>query len=217
MSSAIEYSPNQRLRTIRLYGKLGVRFGRVHRMAVNSAREAVRALGVIHEGFDAYMAKSKDEGVVFAVFYGKRNLSESELGEPPSLNDIRIAPIIQGSKNSGGLQTIIGVALVVAASFFTGGAAAGAAGSSALFGAGSAAWTVAGTIGLSLALGGVAQMVAGTQKGLSSSESADNTPSYNFSGVKNTTTQGNPVPLCYGEMTIGSAQASVGIVAEDQQ
>ena len=60
-------------------------------------------------------------------------------------------------------------------------------------------------------------MVAGTQPGLSSSESADNRPSYNFSGIKNTMTQGGPVPLCYGEMIVGSACASLGIVAEDQQ
>jgi predicted phage tail protein len=214
MTSAIEYRPNQRVRTIRLYGKLGARFGRVHHLAVGSAREAVRALGVLHKGFDEFLAKAKDNGLVFAVFYGKRNIGESQLGDPPSHNDIRIAPIIQGSKSGGGLQTIIGVALVVAASFF-GTPASGAAVSGALFGGG--VWGVVGTIGISLALGGVAQMVAGTQKGLSSSESANNKPSYNFSGIKNTTTQGNPVPLCYGEMTVGSACVSIGIVAEDKQ
>lgn len=60
-------------------------------------------------------------------------------------------------------------------------------------------------------------MITGTRKGLSSSESADNKPSYNFSGVKNTVTQGDLVPLGYGEMTVGSAVVSFGIVAEDQQ
>ena len=213
MSIAIEYTPNQRLRAVRLYGKLGTRFGRVHHLAVGSAREAVRALGVLHKGFDEFLAKAKDNGMVFAVFYGKRNISEHQLGDPPSNSDIRIAPIVQGSKNAGGLQTILGVALFAAAVFFSGGAAAGSAG---LF-AGSAGWGIVGSIGISLALGGVAQMMAGTQKGLSSSESANNTPSYNFSGIKNTTTQGNPVPLCYGEMTVGSACVSVGIVAEDKQ
>jgi predicted phage tail protein len=214
--TAAHYAPDERLRTIRLYGKLGIRFGRVHHLAVNSAAEAVRALGVLHQGFNRFMAESKDAGLAFAVFYGKRNIGKHELGDPPSSNDIRIAPIIQGSK-SGGLQVVLGIALIAAASFFTGGLAAGAAGSSALFGTASAAWTVAGTVGISLALGGVAQMIAGTQPGLSTSEAADNTPSYNFSGIKNTTTQGNPVPLCYGEMTVGSALVSLSVVAEDQQ
>jgi predicted phage tail protein len=206
----------ERYREVRLDGALGKRFGRKHTLVVSSAREACRALGVLYEGFNKYLSEAGDRGIVFAVYYGKRNIGTDELGDPPSDNIIRISPVVRGSKNSGGLQTIIGVALIVAASFFTGGAAA-PAGSAALFGTASAAWTVAGTIGISLALGGVAQMVAGTQKGLSSSEAADNQPSYNFSGVKNTMTQGGPVPLCYGEMTVGSACASLGIVAEDQQ
>jgi predicted phage tail protein len=205
---------SQRVRTIRLYGKLGAKFGRVHYLAVNSAAEAVRALGVLHQGFNRFMAESKDMGLAFAVFYGKRNISKDELCDPPSRNDIRIAPVVQGSKSGGSLQTIIGVVIIAVASFYSGGAAAGGAG---LFGTASAGWAAVGAVGISLAIGGVAQMIAGTQKGLSSSESADNKPSYNFSGIKNTTTQGNPVPLCYGEMTVGSAVASFGIVAEDQQ
>jgi predicted phage tail protein len=205
-----------RIRTIRLYGPLGVRFGRVHHLAVNSAAEAIRALGVLHEGFNGFMAESKDMGLAFAIFYGKRNIGRDELGDPPSHNDIRIAPIVQGSK-SGGLQVVLGIALIAIATIATagvGGLAAASAWGAAIGGTG---WGIVGSIGLSLALGGVAQMIAGTQKGLSSSEAADNKPSYNFSSVKNTATQGNPVPLCYGEMVVGSAVASLSIVAEDQQ
>lgn len=216
--TATAQSAGERVRTVKLHGVLGKRFGHVHYLAVNSAREAARALGVIHKGFNKFMTESKDKGLVYAVFYGKRNIGASELGDPPSHNEIRISPIVQGSKNQGGLQTIIGVALIVAASYFSGGLAAG--GSGALFGttgAAAGAWTVAGTVGISLALSGVAKMVAGTAPGIDSSEAADNQPSYNFSGIKNTVTQGNPVPLCYGEMVVGSACVSLGVVAEDQQ
>ncbi|MBD1602069.1 tail assembly protein [Pseudomonas typographi] len=210
--SAINYAHCERVRTIRLYGKLGARFGRVHRLAVNSAAEAVRALGVLHKGFNQFLIDSKEQGMAFAVFYGKRNLTKDQLGEPPSHNDIRIAPVVQGSKGSKGLgQVLVGIALIAAAVLVP--ATAPAAGS--LFAGG--AWSVVGSVGISLALGGVAQMIAGTQTGIDSSESADNQPSYNFSGIKNTVTQGNPVPLCYGEMTVGSAMISMGIVAEDEQ
>ncbi|WP_040263654.1 tail assembly protein [Pseudomonas massiliensis] len=206
----------ERLRTVRLYGKLGARFGRVHQLAVNSAAEAIRALGVLHQGFEQFLIDSKDMGLAFAVFYGKRNLGEDQLRDPPSHNDIRIAPVVQGSK-SGGLQVVLGIALIAIATIATAGVAGLA--SAAAWGAaiGGGGWGIVGSIGLSLALGGVAQMITGTQSGISSSESADNTPSYNFSGIKNTTTQGNPVPLCYGEMTVGSACISLGIVAEDEQ
>lgn len=210
---------SERMRTIRLGGALGKRFGKEHNLVISDVAEAIRALGVLQKGFNQYMNEARGKGIVFAIYCGDRNIGIDEIRNPPGSGIIRIMPVIEGSKNSGGLQTVVGIALIVAASYFTGGLAAGAAGSSALFGtaAGTAAWSVAGSIGISLALGGVAQMVAGTQKGLSSSESADNRPSYNFSGVKNTMTQGNPVPLCYGEMTVGSACVSLGIVAEDQQ
>jgi predicted phage tail protein len=207
----------ERIRTIRLYGKLGARFGRIHYLAVNSAAEAVRALGVLHKGFNQFLTDSKDLGVSFAVFYGKRNLSQDQLRDPPSSNDIRIAPVVQGSKNGGGLQTVIGVVLIAVASYFSGGAAAGTAGAGLYGATATAAWTVVGSIGFSLAIGGVAQLISGQQSGIDSSEAADNQPSYNFSGIKNTVTQGNPVPLCYGEMTVGSAMISLGIVAEDEQ
>ncbi len=206
----------ERIRTVRLYGKLGARFGRVHHLAVNSAAEAVRALGVLHQGFNQFLAEAKDIGLAFTVFYGRRNLGKDQLCDPPSHNDIRIAPVVQGSKSGGGLQTVLGIALIAVASFFSGGLAAG--GATSLYGAtATAAWTAVGAVGFSLAIGGVAQMITGTQTGIDSSEAADNRPSYNFAGIKNTVTQGNPVPLCYGEMTAGSAMLSLGIVAEDEQ
>lgn len=207
---------SERIRTIRLHGELGKRFGKKHGLAVKSAAEAVRALGVLFPGFNQFLIESKARGLAFAVFYGKRNLSKDQLGDPPSHNEIRIAPVVQGSKNGGGLQTVIGVVLIAVASYFSGGLAGGGAAGSGLF-AGSAAWGAVGAVGISLALGGVAQMITGTQTGIDSSEAADNQPSYNFSGIKNTVTQGNPVPLCYGEMTVGSAMISLGIVAEDEQ
>ena len=87
---AINHAHIERLRTIRLYGKLGARFGRVHRLAVGSAAEAVHALGIIIKGFKQFLAESKENGMAFAVFYGKRNISKDELRDPPSDNDIRI-------------------------------------------------------------------------------------------------------------------------------
>ncbi len=210
--SALNYEPGQRLRTIRLYGKLGARFGRVHTLAVASAAEACRALSVLLPGFEQFMFEAKDKGMAFAVFHGKRNIAKDELSDPPGRNEIRIAPVIQGSKRAGGLQTVIGVALIVAATYF--GGAQGGATAGSLFGGG--VWGVVGTIGISMAIGGVAQMLTSTAKGLNASDSADNQASYSFNGPVNTQAQGNPVPLGYGRMIVGSAVGSAGIYAEDQ-
>ncbi len=209
----MNYAPNERLRTIRLHGRLGARFGRVHTLAVNSAAEACRALAVLFPGFEQFMYEAKDTGMVFAVFHGDRNISREELGDPPGRTEIRISPVIQGSKRAGTLQTVVGIALIVVASLATYGTGAAAAGGAA---SGGGAWGVVGAVGISLTLGGVAQMIAGTPKGLGSQDSADNRPSYGFNGPVNTQAQGNPVPLGYGRMIVGSAVISSGIYAEDQ-
>jgi predicted phage tail protein len=203
---------SERIRVVRLYGTLGARFGRVHRLVVNSAAEAVRALLVQLPGFEQFFYEAKDRGLVFAVFHGRRNICQEELGHPPGRSDIRIAPVIAGSKRAGMMQTVIGVALIAVATLATVGVAGvGFAG----VGAGGI-WGAVGTLGISLAIGGVAQMVAGTPKGTGTSERPDNQPSYSFNGPVNTQAQGNPVPLLYGRMIVGSAVLSAGIYAEDK-
>lgn len=198
----------ERIRTIKLYGVLGNRFGRVHHLAVNSTAEAMRALSVLLPGFEQFMYQAKDKGLVFAVFHGKRNIGQDELNHPPGRSEIRIAPVISGSKRSGLIQTVVGVALIAAATVATGGIAGIAA---------AGLWGVVGSVGISLALGGVAQMITGTTKGLNTSDRPDNRPSYSFNGPVNTQAQGNPVALGYGRMIVGSSVGSAGIYAEDQQ
>lgn len=108
----------EKIRTIRLYGILGTKFGRVHQLAVNSAAEAIRALSIMVPGFERFLAESKDNGFSFAVFIGGENIDETQLRNPPGSDDIRIAPVIEGSKRGGIFQTIVGVALMVASIWY---------------------------------------------------------------------------------------------------
>lgn len=192
----------ERLRTIRLYGLLGARFGRKFRLAVSNPAEAVRALCVLLPGFQQYLMGAKAKGMEFAVFVGRQNLSKEQLHDPPGSDDIRIAPVLVGSKRGGILQTILGIVLIVVG-----------------------VWTqnyqlaVQGGV---MVLGGVAQMLAPQPKGLGAKDSAENTPNYSMNGAVNTQAQGNPVPVAYGGhdtkgMFVGSAVISGGIYAEDQQ
>ena len=73
----------QRIRTVRLYGKLGTRFGRRFELAVASPAEAIQALCVLLKGFRRELLESKDKGIAYAVFAGKRNLTKEELELPP--------------------------------------------------------------------------------------------------------------------------------------
>lgn len=195
---------NETLRTVRLYGRLGAQFGRVHRLAVNSTAEAVRALCVLVPGFEAALTSSAGRGVSYACFMGRRNLTEGELGHPVGDNDIRIAPMPAGGKRAGLFQTILGAAILVvsALTYNAYGATAG--------------WAMMTGMGVSLALGGVVQMLSPQQRALSAKDRAENGASYNFNGPINTSAQGNPVPVLYGRMIIGSATISAGIFSEDQ-
>ncbi len=199
---------NDRTRVVRLYGWLGTRFGREHRLAVASPAEAVRALCALLPGFERAVANSERRGVRFACFAGRRNLSEDELRYPVGADAIRIAPVLAGAKNGGLFQTVLGAALIAAAAIYSGGLAAA-------FTAGGLTQATA-TLGLSMMLGGVAQMLSPQQRLLSAKDGPENGASYNFNGPVNTMAQGNPVPLLYGEMFVGSATISAGIYSEDQ-
>ncbi|WP_414446864.1 tail assembly protein [Burkholderia sp. 22PA0099] len=196
---------NESLRTIRLYGVLGNRFGRVHRLAVRSTAEAIRALSVVVPGFKGFLVGARERGLTFAVFVGKRNVSQDELAYPTSGNDIRIAPVLVGSKKAGLLQTIIGAVLIVvgAITYAYGGAAVTNYGISMI------------AMGASMSLGGVIQMLSPQAGGLGST--VDNGTSYYFNGPVNSSAQGEPAPIVYGRMTVGSKRVSSGIFAQDQK
>lgn len=200
------------LRTIRLYGKLGTKFGRIHRLAVSSAAEAIRALCALRPGFERELMTSRDRGIGYAVFLGKQNLKEKQLTEKADERDIRIAPILQGAGFGDIFMIFAGVALMIVASIMTGGAAM-----SAILGfqSGLAAGLVA-NLGLALMMSGVMQLLCPQPKGLSARNRPSNQPSYTFNGPVNTTAQGGPVPLGYGRMTVGSAVISAGIYSADR-
>lgn len=218
----------EELRTVRLYGKLGAMFGRVHRLAVSSAAEAVRALCVICPGFERELCTSKDRGVGYVCYLDKLNIPTADaLNFPAGNATIRIAPVYTGSKRNGIGQIIVGIIIIVAA-VWTGGAAGAAAGAGGAGGAGAAAggasflgvtggYAMAAQLGAAMMLGGVMQMLGPQAKGLSTKDGPDNGSSYNMNGVANTTAQGACVPLPYGDVIVGSAVISAGIYAEDQQ
>lgn len=196
---------NPPIKTVKLYGQLR-QFGKSYPLAVRTPAEAIKALCVQIPGFERFISNAKSRGLVFAVFVGKRNIGEAELAYQGD-GDIIIAPVIEGSKRAGTMQTIIGVALIIVATIATGGVAGFAAGG---------AWGAVGAAGASMAIGGVIQMLSPQPKGLKTSAAPENTPGYAFGSANNTTASGNPVPLCYGKRRVGGAIISAAIYAEDQ-
>ncbi|WP_081933885.1 tail assembly protein [Massilia sp. 9096] len=198
------------LRNIRLYGKLGATFGRVHRLAVASTAEAVRALCALLPGFERELMTSHERGIRYACFLGKQNISKDELTLSGGDADIRIAPVIVGAKSQFLGSLMLGAALVV------GGWAV--AGLSAFTAAGAAGYEIGAAVtqfGFLTMIGGVLQALS-PQQSAGTAQAVDNGASYNFSGAVNTTLQGSAVPVLYGRMIVGSAVISAGILAEDQ-
>ncbi|WP_025119668.1 MULTISPECIES: tail assembly protein [unclassified Serratia (in: enterobacteria)] len=205
----------QTTRLIRLGGQLGKKFGKTHRLVVADTREALRALCITLPGFEKFMMNAHKDGVQFAFFNGPQNIGLAEFATSKGSADIRIMPVIVGSKNAGMFQIVIGVAALVGA-FFTAG------GTMALWGSALAAQSAVVTsltlMGASMVLGGVMQLMTPQPNfGMSSSQSVENKPSYAFGSPVNTTAQGYPVPVLYGEREIGGAVISAGIYAENQQ
>lgn len=195
--------------TIRLGGQLGKIFGKVHQRLIRTTGEAGRALAATIPGFEAYMKSSRSRGLTYAVFRDRDNIGQDDLDFPNAGREIRIMPLVVGSKRAGALQTILGAALVVVGAIgaFTpiGQAFGGAAWGPYMMQAGGA-----------LLAGGIIQMISPQASGLSSKQDADNRASYAFGGVTNTAAQGYPVPLAYGKRRIGGAIISAGIFVEDQ-
>lgn len=189
-----------------LYGDLGARFGRVHRLAVKTPAEAVRALCANFRGFDAYMAQSE---AGYSIRYSGEVAREGrDLHNPAGPGTIRIIPVIAGAGGNGLGQVFLGAALIAFAWW-------NPLGWSTIAFMGTTVGAAMTSIGVSLALGGIAQMLAPQPKTPDIAERPENKPSYIFDGAVNTTAQGHPVPVGYGRLIVGSAVISAGVVVQD--
>jgi predicted phage tail protein len=163
--------------------------------------EAFKALKVTLDGFENEIRRLDRLGMRFAIFRNRKNeaVEAFDLG---GTREIRIVPVVSGSKRAGLMQTVLGIVLI-AVGFF-------AYGSTTAQGAALIAGGIASTAG------GVIQMLSPQAKGLSQSASPENAPSYAFGSAKNTTASGNPVPICIGERRWGGMIISASILAEDK-
>ena len=184
------------LRKIKLYGALAKFVGhRVLEADVASAAEAVRFLVTNWPELEGHMAKQ-----YYRVHTAGEDLTLDDVHNPMG-REIQIVPVMAGAGAIG--RILLGVALIAGA-FFTGGATIGLLGLAAPV----ALSTVLAGVGVTLILGGVAQLLTPTPK--TSQDEGDPKKSFSFSGIQNTTRAGVPVPVVYGEMLVGGIVVSAG-------
>lgn len=190
---------------MRFYGDLR-RFGREFRLDVANTGEAIKALVSQIPGLRQAMQPGW-----YRVRYGKGKYLYQEnikrgLRAPLAGNEVvHIVPVAGGAKSGWGIfGAVLGVGLIAAA-FVTGGVT--------LAGLTISKGAMLG-LGGGLLLGGVASMLTKTPKmGDVAAGTADNRNT-TFSGIDNMIPQGRPVPLCYGDMMIGSLVVSQGLYSE---
>jgi predicted phage tail protein len=191
------------MKTIKVYGPLATFLKRrVFRAEVKTAAEAVRFLTVNFPAVEKFIAERD-----FHVFLGERDLDADEIHDPAGQQVIKIAPVVAGAGSVGRflkkVVKIIAGAVLVAVGVITG---------------------IAPLIyvGASLIIGGVAQLLSPVPKTNgggsfdSGSSAAADSPTdprknYSFSGIQQTSRQGVPINICYGEIITGSIVVSAGI------
>ena len=189
------------LRKIKLYGKLAKFIGhRVLEADVATAAEAVRFLLANWPELEAQMSDQH-----YRVSIGTYDIDLEELHHPAGAAPISFVPAVTGAGATG--RIILGALLIIGA-FFTGGATIGLLGLAAPV----AVSSVLLFAGATLLLGGVAQLLTPTPKVPQGADNQDDPrKSYSFSGIQNTSRQGVPVPIVYGETLVGSVVISAGI------
>ena len=194
----------QTMATIKLSGSLAKKFWRQkdYLLETGEVREAFSALKNTVDGFEEFIRDQARKGLRYAIFRNRENVGEDRFALSGT-TEIRIVPVVSGSKNGGLFQTIVGVVLIVAGAVLSG------------FGQGWIGVPMM-QMGAAMVIGGVIQMLSPVPKSPSQQEQGvtENKPSYLFNGAFNSTQQGLPVPVVYGQMLVGSSVVAIGTWAE---
>ncbi|MGG6046683.1 tail assembly protein [Salmonella enterica] len=191
-----------------LHGDLE-RFGKRFSLSIKTGAEGVYALTMQIPGFREKMSEGWYQIRIAGEDVSEETLS-ARLHEPlPPGAVIHIVPRMEGAKNSGLVQVIAGAALIVA-SFIPGLNVAVWAGMAATWS------SLAFSIGASLMLGGVAQMLAPKPHSPSIHHADNGRQNVYFSSLDNMIAQGNPLPILYGEMLVGSRRISQSLSTRDE-
>lgn len=196
------------LRTIHLYGKLKKQFGATHRFDVSTAAEALRALNCAFPGAFVDALQTGSYKLIRGAKATGQNISaemefitELRLG----LADLHLIPVPKGAANGKGVvKTVLGVALIGAAIFASGGMLATPLASGVPLISG-ITWGNIATVGLGVALMGASTLL--TKPAATPIDNAADA-SKTFSGAGNSGRQGSAIQLIYGECLVGSVVVS---------
>ena len=188
---------------VRFYGSLK-QFGSEFRLDCQTTAEIVQALTSQIPKLRQFIQQGLFTVRVGRDYFDNRYLEQGLSHKLKDDSTVHFTPVLKGSKRGGLFGVIAGVAIIAGAIVL--GPLTGIISTNA-------AWIV-GSVGASLLLGGVAQMLTkmpemkmGTEK--------EKKQSTAFSNLSNMTAQGKAMPLAYGRIRTGSLIISQGLEAID--
>ena len=189
-----------RLKKIKVYGKLRQFLGKSYFMAaVKSPQQAMSFLIANFEGVQKHM---NDQ--IYKIKMGGRVITEEYLSMTGQ-GDIQIIPVATGS-----VPAVVGLIGIGAGAAAAGTALTGVAG----FLVGTVLSTALTTVGTTMLIGGVTDLLAPQNPVPDVSSVSDIDPairgSYSFSGIQNVSSSGVPIPIIYGLVFSGSIIISSG-------
>lgn len=178
-----------------LEGPLGKKFGREWEFDISSPAEALRMVDANEPGVFAWIKANLRQYSRYKVLCKYENSGKVEalgdeeyqmLGKPI---EIRFVPLIEGAGAVG--RVVLGIVLVVAGVYFQ------------------QPWMV--QAGVGMIVGGVVQLLVSQPEMGGEQVETKNRTSYYFDGPVNTTQQGVPVQLIYGQALVGSHAISAEV------
>lgn len=175
--------------TVYLHGLLGKEFGRQFKFSLGRPRDCLLAIDANKQGFLNRLLELSKKGAHYSVVVDGR--ASNNLSLETKANELHILPAITGA---AGTAAVIGVILVGVGLYLP---PAYAMLASVLIAVGTAA--------LSFGISNLMQKDQKTDVGSASATSNASNKSFLFSNGENITEQGNPVPIAYGRLKIGSS------------
>ncbi len=205
------------MKVVKVYGSLAKRLGQTRfEFDVRTPAEAMKALLANFPGLDKWFIDSAKDGIGYRVKIGKESIGEeniNDLANPWSERDVfSIAPVISGAITWRQALPILAGALLITAAIVFAPTTAGAG----FWGSSGTGFLTAGyshalgSIGLSMVLSGVANILS-PPPGPLDMKQASNLENFNFSGIINTSQVGTPIPIAYGRLFVGSTVISSGL------
>ena len=176
-------------RNVYLSGELAEKYGSKLLLKADTMQDVFKILNANDPSMKQYLLDCEEKGIGFACQVEEEELDIQGCLLPMNSGDIYITPVPAGSKS--GFGKILAAIALAALIIVNPGAALYAAGSLTTTG------MVVASLALNLAMAGIQQMMApdpATDK--------DGPESYLFNGSQQNVSEGDPIPLLYGELRV---------------